>query len=199
MADRPAGAVMTQDQFLAWVERQPVRYEFDGCRPVRKDPPPTTPDQLSQGSQAEHDRITANILQALASRLADTPGIAVGADLGIETVNRAVRYPDAVVTRAPSPDSGRVMPEPVVVFEVAGDTSRHADLFTKFREYHAVPAIQLYVVFFPGVVGALLYRRAAGPGVWTVVALLDDQVVALPEIGVTIPLSEIFRDVSCRL
>ena len=195
MTDRQARAPMTQEQFLAWIETQPARYEFDGSRPVLKDPAPVTPDVASLGGERDHDQIVANILQALASCPDATSGTAFGSDIGVETRNRAVRYPDVVVTRAPPPDSGRTMPEPVVVFEVSSRTSQRTDYTEKLLEYHAVRAIQRYVVVMQDGIGLNLFRRGAGPH-WCADPLIEGDVLALPEIGIEIPISEIYQDVS---
>ena len=198
MTNRQVHQPMTQEQFLAWIETQPARYEFDGARPVPKDPAPANPDAASPGGKRGHDQITANIFQALASRLGAAPGTVVGSDIGVETRNRAVRYPDVVITRAPSPDSGRTMPEPVVVFEVSSQTSQRTDYTEKLLEYHAVRAIQSYVVLMQDGIGLNLFRRGAGPH-WCADPLIEGDILALPEIGIEIPLSELYQDVSWQL
>ena len=53
---------MTLAQFLAWEERQELRYEFDGFAPV-----------AMTGGTFAHDRITFNLHKALDARLAGKP------------------------------------------------------------------------------------------------------------------------------
>src|SRR5271156_4798487 len=50
---------MTLAQFLAWEERQDLRYEFDGFQPV-----------AMTGGTGAHDQITFNLRKALDARLA---------------------------------------------------------------------------------------------------------------------------------
>ncbi len=49
---------MTLAEFLAWEERQELRYEFDGVAPV-----------AMTGGTAAHDRITFNLRKVLDARL----------------------------------------------------------------------------------------------------------------------------------
>jgi Uma2 family endonuclease len=50
------------DDFLAWEERQELRYEFDGLRPV-----------AMTGGTLEHDRIQVNVITELSSALRGKP------------------------------------------------------------------------------------------------------------------------------
>jgi Uma2 family endonuclease len=62
----------TPERFLAWVESQEERYEFDGIQPV-----------AMTGGNARHDRITTNIHIALRSRLRGTSCCHHGPNLGM--------------------------------------------------------------------------------------------------------------------
>lgn len=59
---------MTLAEFLAWEERQPVRYEFDGFEPV-----------AMTGGTAAHARIQRNLSTALDTRLREEAEAAVAA------------------------------------------------------------------------------------------------------------------------
>ena len=48
----------TIEQFLAWEEKQELRYEFDGARPI-----------AMTGGTFEHDAIQVNLVTALSTRL----------------------------------------------------------------------------------------------------------------------------------
>src|SRR5580692_11133363 len=98
---------MTRDQFFDWAEAQGERYEFDGFQPV-----------AMTGGNLNHDQIAINILVALRGRLGGTGWRPLGLDAGIATVGDTVRYPDGVVTCSPVNGVGRLVPDPVVVFEV---------------------------------------------------------------------------------
>jgi Uma2 family endonuclease len=68
---------MTRAQFLAWEQRQELRYEFDGIRPV-----------AMTGGTYSHDRITTNLAAALVSRLRGKPCRPSGPNMKIEAAGR---------------------------------------------------------------------------------------------------------------
>lgn len=57
------------------------------------------------------------------ARLRGSPCEPLGPDAGVETINHAVRYPDALVTCSPFDNNERTMPGMVVIFEVLSPPS----------------------------------------------------------------------------
>jgi Uma2 family endonuclease len=126
--------IMTLEQFLAWEERRPLRYEFDGLQPV-----------AMTGGTAAHSAIQRNVLHALTCRLRSKPCQPCGSDLKVEVVGR-VRYPDAFVVCTPLAPRQTVVTDPVVIFEVLSDGTANTDLVEKNAEYRATPSVQRYVI-----------------------------------------------------
>src|SRR5271170_1506998 len=81
---------MTLAEFLAWEERQPLRYEFDGVGPV-----------AMTGGTAGHADIQANLAAALRTRLRGNPCRFYGSDLKFQVAQGHVRYPDGMVVCLP--------------------------------------------------------------------------------------------------
>jgi hypothetical protein len=77
----------TQERFFAWAQVQNLRYEFDGTQPV-----------AMTGGNAGHSVVIRGLHRSLDARLRRGPCQPLGPDAGLETVNKAVRYPDALVT-----------------------------------------------------------------------------------------------------
>ena len=77
---------MTLAEFLAWEQRQPLRYDFDGVRPVA----------MTGGAHA-HAIIQANLAIAIGDRLRGGPCRFYGRDLKIRTGDDHIRYPDGFV------------------------------------------------------------------------------------------------------
>jgi Uma2 family endonuclease len=125
---------MTLQQFLAWEERQELRYEFDGFQPV-----------AMTGGTAAHSAIQRNIIYALTGRLRGTPCQPFGSGLKIEVAGR-IRYPEAFVVCTPLTPRQTVVADPVVMFEVLSDSTANTDLVEKNAEYRATPSIQRYVI-----------------------------------------------------
>ena len=170
---------MTLAEFLAWEERQELRYEFDGFAPVA----------MTGGTRA-HDTIQINLVVALGNRLRGGPCRVHGDSLKIEVAGR-IRYPDAFVTcgeRGPPGDT--VARSPMVVFEVLSDSTHSIDRGDKAREYRDTPSIQRYVMLEQGRAMATVYARSGD--VWTVSLAFAGEVLPMPEIGVELPIDELY-------
>ena len=94
---------------------------------------------------------------------------------------------------SPGANEALVVSDPVVVFEILSPNSPHDDLIVKNAEYRATPSILRYVVLQQTHIGALAFVRKGDD--W-VTDILDgpDAVLGLPEIGISIPMSELYAD-----
>ena len=173
---------MTLEQFLAWEERQPLRHEFDGVQPV-----------AMTGGTAAHAAIQVNLITSLRNRLRGKPCQPFGSELKLLVAGR-IRYPDAFVVCTPVPPRATVVTEPVVVFEVLSDSTASNDLVVKNAEYRATPSVQRYVVLQQTSAAAVVFARKGEDWV-TDLLVGDDAVLRLPEIGIEIPLAEVYADV----
>ena len=171
---------MTLAEFLEWEERQPLRYEFDGVGPV-----------AMTGGTAGHADIQANLAAALRTRLRGNPCRFYGSDLKFQVAEGHVRYPDGMVVCSPVDRTATVVYDPVVVFEVLSPSSGGNDRIVKAREYQATPSVQRYVMVEQDAVGATVYARSGEA--WTHEILVADSILALPEIGVSLPLAELYE------
>ena len=173
---------MTLAEFLAWEERQPLRYEFDGVGPV-----------AMTGGTYGHSTIQRNLAFALTGRLRGKPCQFQGSDLKIQVGDGHIRYPDGMVVCSPVDRTATVVHEPVVVFEVLSPSTAAKDRIVKAREYQATPSIRRYVMLEQDSVGATVYARSGET--WTHEILVADSILALPEIGVSLPLAELYEGV----
>ncbi len=173
---------MTLDQFLAWEEGQDLRYEFDGFQPV-----------AMAGGTAAHSAIQRNILFSLTGRLRGMRCQPHGSELKIQVAGR-IRYPEAFVVCTPVPPRSKVVTDPVVVFEVLSDGTANDDLVVKNAEYRATPSIQRYVVLQQTHAGATVFARKGEDWVTELVSG-GEALLRMPEIGIEIPLAELYIDV----
>jgi Uma2 family endonuclease len=123
---------MSLEAFLAWEERQELRWEFDGFEPV-----------AMTGGTSEHSAIQRNVLIAVGGRLRGKPCQVYTADLKI-AVAGSIRYPDAFVVCSPLPRGTRVVTDPVIVFEVLGPSTASTDIGVKNQENRDTPSIRRY-------------------------------------------------------
>jgi Uma2 family endonuclease len=176
----------TQQQFFAWAACQEGRWEFDGFRPV-----------AMTGGTLGHALIMRSLHRALDARLRGSGCQPLGPDAGVATIGAAVRYPDALVTCSNLEGQNDEMTTPgvVAVFEVVSPTSGRTDRHVKVREYAAVPTIRRYVILESTYVGLQAFERANANDPWIVRALTGDDTLRMPELGIEIPVAELYEGV----
>jgi Uma2 family endonuclease len=172
---------MTLEQFLAWEDRQELRYEFDGLQPV-----------AMTGGTAAHAAIQANLLAALVTRLRGKPCRPFGSELKI-AVDSRIRYPDAFVVCTPVPNGAKVVSDPVVVFEVLSESTAQHYMFAKNAEYRATPSIRRYIILEQTQAAAVVFARKGED--WISEVVTDEGVLRMPEIGIEVPLADLYADI----
>jgi Uma2 family endonuclease len=172
---------MTREQFLSWEEKQPLRYEFDGFQPI-----------AMTGGTAAHAIIQHNLHIAVGGRLRGGPCRFYGSDLKIETA-RGFRYPDGFVVCSPVERNATVVRDPVVIFEVLSESTVGIDLVTKNQEYSASPSVHRYIVLAQDAIGGTMFERVAAD--WVGHLLGADSVLHMPEIGIELPLADLYDGV----
>jgi Uma2 family endonuclease len=173
---------LSLDEFLAWEEREPLRYEFDGWQPV-----------AMTGGTDRHEAIGGTLRALLQERLRGKPCRVRGPTLKVEVMGR-IRYPDAFVYCTPVPPGETLIREPVVVFEILSPGTSRTDRIEKLREYQETPSIRRYVILEQDSIGAMVFTRHGFD--WHCEALIAGETLALPEIGVSLLLDDIYADVT---
>jgi len=174
----------TAEQFLSWAGTQEGRFEFDGIGPV-----------AMTGGNARHSAITTNIHVALRPRLRGTSCSHFGPDLAVRTEGEKVRSPDALITCTKFPGTDLVAPDPVVIFEVLSPTSGRTDRIEKVREYALVPSIRRYIIVETKFAGVMVLHRKNEGDEWLAATLTGDDVLDIPEVGITLPVAEFYENV----
>lgn len=171
---------MTLPQFLAWEERQELRYEFDGFQPV-----------AMTGGTLRHEAIGNRLRALLLSRLQGNRCRPWGPTTKIEVQGR-IRYPDAFVSCTPGEPHDTIVPEPVVVFEILSVGTSRTDRIEKLQEYQATASIRRYVILEQDSVAAMVFVRQGST--WAAGAHTRDDVLEMPEIGIEVTLADIYAD-----
>ena len=87
--------------------------------------------------------------------------------------------------------TAKLVRDPVVIFEVLSPSTAAQDRIVKAREYQATPSVQRYVMLEQDRIGATVHVRAQDG--WSVLVLKDEDTLAMPEIGLSIPLAEFYE------
>jgi Uma2 family endonuclease len=170
------------EEFLGWEERQELRYEFDGADV-----------HAMTGGTESHAMIQSNLLRAVGNRLNRPPCRIVGSELKLVMAG-SVRYPDAMILWSPPRPRRTSVANPVIVFEILGDSTARIDLIRKNGEYRGTPSIQRYVILEQASATAIVFSRKAEDWVTEIISG-DEASLHLPEVGIEFPLSELYRDI----
>lgn len=173
---------MSLEEFLAWEERQELRWEFDGFVPM-----------AMTGGTAAHSAIQRNIYIAIGGRLRGQRCQLYTSDLKIRVAG-SIRYPDAFVVCSSVSREAVVIADPVVVFEVLSPSTASTDIGAKNEEYRDTPSIQRYVILTQDRQQATVFARVGSD--WVGHIFSGDALLEMPEIGISIPLTELYEGVS---
>ena len=168
-------------EFLEWEQRQPTKHEFDGFHVV-----------AMAGGTVRHADLQRNLAISIGGRLRGSPCLFYGSDLQVR-LEASVRYPDGMVVCVPLPGAAVGTSEPVVIFEVLSPSTESTDRITKTREYQAAPSLQRYVMLEQDQVAATVFARTATG--WMSQVLAAGDILAMPEIGISVPLDELYLGV----
>jgi len=145
------------------------------------------------GGTLDHSRIAINAIRAIEDVLGDGPCRVYNSDAAARLSSRRYTYPDATATcderdRGP----GAEVQSPRVIVEVLSESTEAYDRGAKFGFYRACPAVQEYVLIATAYRAVEVFRRT--PEGWTAFrAYGPDDTVELESIGVTIPVTALYR------
>ena len=172
----------TQEEFFDWADGQEGRWEFDGFQPV----------DMNAGTLG-HATVIGNLNFVLRTHLRATPCQALGPGAGVATIGQAVRYPDVVVTCDRLDMATRVVPNPIVLFEVLSPTTSRTDRIDKVREYAAIASVRRYVILESTSSDLTVFKRTDSGEPWRATTLGRDDVLRMPEIGIEVPVAELYQ------
>jgi Uma2 family endonuclease len=149
------------------------------------------------GARNAHNAISTDIIGALHARLRGKPCRPFNSDTKIRVpLPTQVRfyYPDASVVCRPNSQTDSFQDEPVVLFEVLSARTRRVEEGEKHGAYLTVPSLAVYVMIEQDAALATAFRRVEDGFVREVYEGLD-AILPLGEIGVDLPLGEIYETV----
>jgi len=107
---------------------------------------------------------------------------------------RGFYYPDVSVICRPNPQNDAFQDEPIVLFEVLSKATRRIDLGEKKDFYLTIPSLDVYALIEQETAAVVVFRRTGNGFVREVYEGID-AVLPLPEVGVDLPLAEIYDTV----
>jgi Uma2 family endonuclease len=174
--------IMSVDEFLAWAERQPDRWEL-----VEGIPTAMSPERVVHGDVKYR---VARALDVAIAR-AKVPCRFVFDSAAVWIDQRSLYQPDALVYCG-DPVSGDALeiPNPIVVFEVLSPGNAVTDLRDKLRGYFRLSSIQHYLIVDPDKRIVIHHARGAGDVVAT--RIVSEGTVRLDPPRIEITVGELF-------
>jgi Uma2 family endonuclease len=178
---------MDKAQFFDWLEHQERKHELADGR-VAMMPWVTRP----------HARICTNVVIALSDRLDRTRFDIAQGDFAVETGERSVRFADILVESF-SGENARSTTNALLLVEVLSPSTMHVDFHEKLDEYKGLAALGSYLICAQDEARVWVWTRSDGawPDAPDVLEGLD-AAVEVPVLGITLPLAEIYRNITLR-
>lgn len=184
---RISTAPQTVDEFYDFTDKQPDEEKWElieGEFILQASPGPS------------HQRIVRNITIALGLRQFDLdPPWEVLPGLGVRISNISRPEPDVLILpKLPPPldPKRRDRDDVLVVFEILSPSTADRDLRWKREAYASLPSLTHYVVIAQDAVDVVVFAREAGFAEQRFGS--RDEAITFPALGVTLPLSEVYRD-----
>jgi len=178
---------MTVEEFFKWQEGQELKYELvDGV--------PVLPVKAMTGASGRHDTVTVNTILSLGNRLKGKPCRPRTSDQSVLTF-RGTRRPDVSVECGRADVKSAQVQDPRVVIEILSPSTTRYDRFQKLAEYQQHPAIQVILIVDTEQPRVTVWRRSGET--WQAEELEGlDATIPLPEIDVSLPLAELYLDLT---
>jgi Uma2 family endonuclease len=186
MTDARSTRSQTPQSYLADEVRSPARREYVGGFTY-----------AMAGATNAHNQIATNVLVAVGGRLRGSPCRPFNSDTKVRIrlpFELRFYYPDAMVTCRPNPPGDTFQDEPRLLVEVLSAESRRIDEGEKLLAYLTIPSLAAYLLVEQEFAEVGVMRRS-GQEFARELARGRDAVVALPELGIDLPLAEVYEGV----
>ena len=150
---------MTVDEYLAWAEDNPGRYELYAGVVYAMAP-----------ERAGHGRVKFAVQTALLSGIkrAGVPCHMLPDGMTVRVANDTAHEPDALVYCGKQvPDASVEIPNPVIVVEVLSPSTRHIDATAKLAGYFSLPSVRHYLIVDPDKPLVIHHARGEGDAIAT--------------------------------
>ena len=173
---------MTVDEFLAWAEERPGRYEL-----FRGEVYAMSPENV--GHTETKGAIYAALVAGIRQRRLSYHALTDGATVRIS--DETAYEPDALVYcgQKLSP-SALEIPNPVIIVEVLSPSTQRVDVSLKLAGYFRLPSVAHYLIVDP--TQPVIVHHARGPGDTILTRVIADGVIALDPPGLELLVTDIY-------
>jgi Uma2 family endonuclease len=173
---------MTVDEYLAWAEGRPGRYELYAGEVYQMAP-----------ERARHAIVKFAAQTALAQGVRraglDCHMLPDGMTVRIDT--HTAHEPDALVyCGQPIPGDALEVPNPIIVVEVLSPSTKHVDASAKMKGYFSLPSVLHYLIVDPR--GRVVIHHARPEGADITTRIVSTGAIRLDPPGFEIAVQEVF-------
>ena len=173
---------MTAEEFLAWSEGQPGRYELADGEVIAQ--------AAERVAHAEMKHVVANALEK-AIREKGLPCHVLPDGVAVRVSPSTVFEPDAQVYCWPRLPPDALLVEPLIVVEVVSPSTGRNDLTGKLEGYFRLPSIKHYLIVDPDKPLVIHHARSDGETILT--RVIRDGSVTLDPPGLEFAMAEIYE------
>lgn len=187
MAQEGGDFLVTPGEFLEGERHAEIKHEYLGGRVY-----------AMSGGSLNHQQFALNFASAALRGLAGKPCRPTTSDFLVRIKlgnDEVMYYPDAMILCHPTRGDEQFTTEPTVILEVLSPHTRRIDETQKLRDYLTIPTLQTYLLAETDSPTLTLYRRVGDSFERTLLSGLD-ATLDLPEVDLSIPLAELYQDVS---
>jgi Uma2 family endonuclease len=174
---------MTVDEYLAWAEGRPGRYELYAGTVYAMAP-----------ERAAHakTKFAAQIALLAAIRRANVPCHVLPDGMTVRVDPETAHEPDALVYCGNElPGSVLEVPDPVILVEVLSRSTRHVDAAAKLSGYFSLPSVRHYLMLDPD--KRIVIHHVRGEDDLIATRIVREGALRLEPPGIEITLTEIFE------
>lgn len=185
MVGTQAAHTQLLDEFVAWQQTQPERWEFfQGIA------------YAMAGAGNAHVTASLNVGAALKSRLRGSGCRVYGPDVNLRIdAADALFHPDVTVSCAVADHAANdAIREPVLIVEVLSDSTATYDRGRKFAAYRGLPSLREYMQVDVEAATVEVYRLGAD-GHWVLFDFAGAPSVELASVAASVPMAEVFEDI----
>ena len=185
----PAQATyMTVEEYLAFEEQSPIRYEYvDGSI------------YAMTGASKNHARITKNFGYWFEGHLMGSKCEPYMTEVKVRARSTRYYYPDVIVTceaAAEDPEDPYLIAQPILLVEVLSPSTQRTDKVEKFNTYQQIPGLLEYVIVAQEEMKVEIYRHRKAGDVWQGEVFTEPtEQVTFESIGLSLSLADIYRRV----
>lgn len=147
------------------------------------------------GTSDDHARIAGNVFVALSIHLRNSSCEPFASEIKVRVTSKVYYYPDILVSCEENAEDPYFRNTPILIIEVTSPSTEHIDRREKLLFYQQMPSVQEYAVIDQHKITIELHRRQPSGSWITYYFDKSDEEVEFQSVGLTLPISEIYRRV----